>query len=100
MWLHKFRNKYTALTTTGGTMTASATPIVSVQMSTGVKQYDLYEFSLSSNNTSHPLRDGLGLGYVQLPKGYLEIQSHCNTVSELPTTIPALQVYKFSPSIE
>jgi len=84
------------LTTTGGTMTASATPTVTVQLATGIRQYELHEFSLSNDNKSQPLMGGLGLGYVQLPNGYLKIQSHCNTASELPAAILALQAYTFT----
>ncbi len=91
----KIQKQQSMMTSSGNTMTAGATPETFIQIPTGPQKYELHEFSLTSGDKSHPLMGGLGLGYVQLADGYLKIQSHCNTVDELSTTIPALQAYTF-----
>lgn len=80
----------------GNKITAAGTSKLTVQTSEGLRNYELHEFSLSSGDTSNPLMGGLGLGYVPVAGGYLYIQSHCNTPSELTGTFPALKAYSFN----
>lgn len=91
----EIQKQQSMMASSGNTMAAGATPVVTVQAGTGSQQYELHEFSLSSGDKSHPLMGGLGLGYLQLSNGYIKIQSHCNTADELPSTVPALEAYQF-----
>lgn len=83
------------LASSGATMAPDTTLKTTVQTSTGNLPYVLHQFRLSGGEQ---LMQGLQLGYIQLSNGYLEIQGHCNTASQLPSTIPALRAYKYSGS--
>jgi hypothetical protein len=89
----KLQKQRTDLAASGATMAAGATPLVALQTGAAKQQYVLHQYSLSGG--SQQIMGGLELGYVQLSNSYLEIQGHCNTAGQLPTTIAALQAYRF-----
>lgn len=93
----QLQKQQASLASSGGTMTATATPTATVQTASGPQQYDLHQYSLAGG--SEQLMGGLELGYVQLPDGYLVIQGHCNTAAQLATTISALQAYEFDGTV-
>jgi len=93
----KLQNQHDDLSASGGTMTPVDTPTATIVTKTGTQQYELHQFSLTGGSDAQ-LMGGLELGYLQLAagEGYLVMQGHCNTADQLPTTIPALQAYRFS----
>lgn len=78
----------------GGTSTPGAVLTVALQTSSGSQQYRLHQYSLSPAN-GEKLMEGLELGYLQLPNGYVQIEGHCDTPDQLSATIPALRAIEF-----
>lgn len=82
---------------TSGVVVSQGGPVeASMQTNATTQRYELHQYSLSGG--SEKLMGGLALGYIQLPKGYIEVQGHCNTAEQLPTVIPALQAYRYTPA--
>jgi len=79
---------------TGGSSTPSATLPMTLQTSSGQRQYDLHQYSLTSGDGEALMR-GLELGYVQLAGGYVKVEGHCNTPDQLAATTSALQSVMF-----
>ncbi len=72
----------------------AATP-VTLKTTKGDKEYDYHQYNMATNSTEDIMR-GLGLGYVQLDEGYVQIDGHCNTAEELASTVPAIEAYKLN----
>ena len=89
------KKQETGLQSSGGSMTATADVTATIKVNNTSQQYELHQFSLSSSASSQKLMGGLGLGFIQLSDGYLEVQEHCNTADELSTVLPAVQAYEF-----
>lgn len=82
--------------TSSGTSTQSAVLTATLQTNSGPQQYKLHQYSLSYTGSGQKPMEGLELGYIQFPDGYVKVEGHCDTVDELPATIPALQAIKYS----
>lgn len=80
----------------GITSTPIGSLVVTLQSSEGQKQYQLHQYSASGTAGGQKVKGGVEFGYFQLPNGYLKIEGHCDTASQLPATIPALQAIKLN----
>ena len=76
-------------------VTAEKLPSASGVLKTeqGDKPYELHQFHVSGTGDIE-LMGGLGLGYVQLARGYVQLEAHCNTHEELASAVVALQSYR------
>jgi len=84
-----------SLIASGYTVTPGATQTLTIQTSTGPKQYELYQSSVTTPVGASTVLGGQEFGYLQLSNGYIKIMGYCETAKELPATIPALQAIKF-----
>jgi hypothetical protein len=80
----------------GGTMTEMATVPAVLRTTNGDEQYNLHQFNAVSASKDNKVMSGVEVGYVQLDGGYVKVSGNCETFDELPSTIPALQAYKFN----
>jgi hypothetical protein len=86
------------LTTQGYTVTQGPTKSISIQTSSGNQHYTLYQSSVATPAGDSDLEGGQEFGYLQLSTSYLYLQGYCNTASQLPGTISALEAFRFDPS--
>jgi hypothetical protein len=86
-----FQKTEDQLTSTGHTITPVGTQTMTIRTSSGSRQYQLQQSSVTSPAGTRQVLGGQEFGYLQLSSGYLYIEGYCNTSGELATTIPALQ---------
>lgn len=80
----------------GVTSTQIGSLAVTLQSDDGQKQYQLHQYSASGEVAGQKIKGGQAFGYLQLTDGYLEVEAHCDTADQLPSTIPALRAIKLT----
>jgi hypothetical protein len=85
-----------ALASSGYTVKPTSTQMLILRTSTGLQQYQLHQYSAIGTGSSQQIMGGQEFGYLQLSSGYIKLMGYCNTNAELPSTIPALQAFKFN----
>lgn len=84
-----------SLAKSGGSSTEIAKTTNRLTMIGTAVRYQFHQFRLSGVDN---IKQGLGLGYIQLANGHVEVMASCDKAQEITATIPALQAYKFNPS--
>ena len=92
----KLQKSQAQLTSNGYTTTPGATLTLTMQTNTGPQSYKLLQSAVATPSGANTVLGGQEFGYLQLAKGYVYIEGHCNTSAELPSTIPALQAVQFN----
>ncbi|HSX05685.1 MAG TPA: hypothetical protein VLF69_04410 [Candidatus Saccharimonadales bacterium] len=80
----------------GYTVAASNVVTIILQTNTGQQPYELHQYGVTGIGSAGRLYGAQEFGYLQLTNGYIKIEGYCDTVDELPTTIPALQAITFN----
>lgn len=62
-----------------------------MQTYAGKKKYILHQSAVRTPQGKAVLKGGQEFGYLQLEEGYIKIMGYCDTVEELPKTLPALE---------
>jgi len=86
------------LTNDGYTVTPVGTQSLTMQTTSGVKQYELQQSRVvtpASMSVQNKLQGGQEFGYIQLSRNYIKVMGYCDTAEQLPATIAALQTIKF-----
>ena len=91
-----FQKTEQQLTSEGHTITPLVAQTMTIQTNTGLRQYQLQQFSVTTSAGASQVLGGQEFGYVQLPSGYLYVEGYCDTPAELAATIHALQAIKFN----
>jgi hypothetical protein len=84
------------MTSDGYTVNTVGTQALSLQTSSGAKQYNLQQLDVIVPAGGNALLAGQEFGYVQLPDGYVKVQAYCDTAAQLSATIPVLQAITFN----
>ncbi|MEO6761761.1 MAG: hypothetical protein ABI220_05345 [Candidatus Saccharimonadales bacterium] len=79
----------------GHTVTLVGSQTLSLKTTSGDVQYELQQASVTSPDGTDKLKGGQEFGFVQLSNGYLKVMGYCDTATQLPSTIPALESIKF-----
>ncbi len=77
----------------GNTVTAIGAQTLAINTPEGKKQYTLHQYKIVSSGQD-ALMGGHSIAFVPHKTGHLKIYANCNTVEELPITIPALEAYR------
>lgn len=77
---------------------STATLTTTLRFGAGQEQYQLHQYSVTGTGSAGPVKGGQEFGYLQLTNGYLKIEGYCDTVGQLPVTIPALQAIIYTPT--
>lgn len=72
------------------------TATVEVKLPAGRQTLTLYQYNLTGSNSSSVSR-GVEFGFLQLPRGYLEVRGYCATYEMLATTISAINAMSLKP---
>jgi hypothetical protein len=86
----------TSLTDMGYTVTTGVTLTNTLQTDQGSKEYELHQYSVTGAGSAGQVKGGQEYGYLQLSDGYVQIEGHCDSADQLPSTIPALLAIKFN----
>lgn len=81
----------------GATVVVSGNQKMSINTQNGTKNYTLEQYNVvPPSGRTNPILGGNELGFVPLKDGYLKIYGNCDTVDQLPSTIPALKALTFN----
>jgi hypothetical protein len=91
----ELQKEKTVLATGGYIVTLASIQKLTLTTNTDSQPYNLYQYSVTTPPGANKVEGGEELGYLQLSNGYIKAMGYCDTVNELPPTIPALQAIKF-----
>lgn len=86
----------TGLTASGYLVTPNKRQTLTLQTNAGGKQYELYQSAVMTPAGLSKVKGGQEFGYVQLANSYIKVMGYCDTASQLPSTIPALQAIRLN----
>ncbi|USN96825.1 MAG: hypothetical protein H6797_01315 [Candidatus Nomurabacteria bacterium] len=83
------------LSSDGYTSKPGAVVSATLQTSTGKKQFELHQYTVSGNGSGGKLYIAHEFGYIQLTDGYVKAQGYCDATKNMLATVTALQAIKF-----
>ena len=90
----ELEKQQTSVASSGATISPINTQATFIGTNAGQKPYETHYYTIRGGDEQ--LMGGLGLGYLQFSKGFVEVESHCNTAEQLPSTVPAVQAYSIN----
>ncbi len=91
----ELKNWSDSLNKGGQTITEKSSQAMTISTNYGTESYDLHQYYVPGTK-ENPTMEGVEVGYLQLPTGYIKFNGDCNSYDQLPLTIDGLQSLKFN----
>lgn len=94
--IEKQKEQDAFLTKGGYTRTPTGVATITISTDATPQSMQVQQYAVSGNGAAGQLYGGQAFGYTQLDKGYLYLQTYCNTADQLPGALNAAQGLRYA----